>query len=195
MQGYDVSSRQQQLARLTPSKLIELAYLSALLEQHPRSRSEPVSSKVEVIRKFLSDVVHVVPLESIAYAISHSPYKIAMVCYRALRSSGVKLPFSEVMQVGLLYASRRLGFGISPCILKELQRKARMENPTLELEYRTEKVFLSEDEIQVVLMPRIVGTNLPSSFNGATATIKLQPQDKESTTNAEAETYFRKQKT
>ncbi len=190
MQGYDISSRQQQLARLTPSKLIELAYLSALLEQHPHSKSEPVSSKVEVIRKFLSDVVHVVPLESIAYAIAYSPYEIAMVCYRALRSSGVKLPCSQLLQYGLAYASRRLRFGISPRILKELRKKSHMENPTFELECLTEQVFLSEDEVHVVLSPRVVGTMLPSSIDAATATIKLQPQDRESTTNAEAATYL-----
>ena len=60
-----MTSRQRQLAVLTPSRLIELAYMSALLEQYPFSKSQPVSNKVEDIRTFLDKVVRVVPLESI----------------------------------------------------------------------------------------------------------------------------------
>ncbi len=65
-----------------------------------------------------------------------------------------------------------------------------MENPTVDLHYATHKVSLSEDELQVVLTPRVIGTNLPSSPNAATATVKLQPQDIKSTTNAEASSYL-----
>lgn len=167
--------------------MIELAYLSALLEQHPHSKSEPLSQKVEVIRKFLEDVVHVVPLESIAYAIAYSPLEIAMLCYRALRSSGVELPVSIEMHAGLHLAGTRLGEGIRFHIVKKLERKATKE---VNSRYCTRTLFLSKDEAQVLVQPRIRGTLLPYSSRAATATIKLQPEDVETRVDVEAGQYL-----
>lgn len=63
--------RQYQLAKLTPSQVIELAYLSALLEQFGDGvESHRISHKFQVIQTFLENVVKVVPFESIVYAIS-----------------------------------------------------------------------------------------------------------------------------
>ena len=82
--------------------------MSALLEQYPFSRTEPISDKVEVIRTFLKKVVHVVPLESIAYAIAYGPDKVAVYCAKALIASTIELPASFLMEQGLYYALMHL---------------------------------------------------------------------------------------
>ena len=96
-----MSTRQRQLAVLTPSQLIELAYLSALLEQYPFDKSQPISTKVETIKDFLEKVVQVVPLESITYAMAYSPYKLAKFCAEILVESKIDLPASRLMENGL----------------------------------------------------------------------------------------------
>ena len=124
LQEYAITSRQEQLARLTPSKLIELAYLSALLEQHPYGKFRPNSHKVAVISEFLNQVVKVVPLESIAYAIAYgNPDEIAVQCAKALVSSQLELPVSELMSRGLERAHDRIRSGISPDIIETMVSK------------------------------------------------------------------------
>ena len=115
-QDYSVTSRQRQLAKLTPSKLIELAYLSALLEQHQQpGKKSLVSHKVDVIRRFLENVVRVVPLESIVYAISYGKDEVALQCTKALLffRSHQKLPRSGLIDNGLVSACTRMSSGIS----------------------------------------------------------------------------------
>ncbi len=145
---------------------------------------------MEVIRKFLEDVVHVVPIESIAYAIAYSPYEIAMLCYVALRSSGVKLPYSKVMHDGFRFAAQRLGQGITVHLLKKLKGRMKEENPESFSGFSHEAVLLLRDEVQLIQRPRVPGTHLPSSHNVATATVKLQPEEVESAVNLEAGTYI-----
>ena len=120
LQEYRVTSRQRQLAVLTPSKVIELAYMSALLEQYPFSKSQPVSNKVEVIKTFLGKVVRVVPLESIGYAIGYSEYSLAVHCTRVLLKSKIELPTSRLMADGLLQAGMSLqGRGVPPHVMAD----------------------------------------------------------------------------
>ncbi len=145
---------------------------------------------MEVIRKFLEEVAHVVPIESIAYAIAYSPYEIAMLCYRALRSTGVRLPYSLIMHDGLGLAAQRLGQGIPPRLLRELQRRIHKENPEIST-FAQDAVLMSTDEVQLVIRPRFRGTRLPSSQHAATATMKLQPEEAESTVNIEAGVYIK----
>ena len=109
-----MTSRQEQLAKLTPSQVIELAYLSALLEQNPNNTTSVLSHKFEVIEKFLRDVVKVVPFESIAYAIAFSSYETALVCYKALSSCGIEPPVSAIMSTGLMAAFHRMKDGVPP---------------------------------------------------------------------------------
>ena len=116
LQRYSVSTRQRQLAVLTPSRLIELAYLSALLEQYPFSKTQPISHKVEVIITFLKKVVQVVPLESITHAIAYSPYRLAAFCTKALLGSQIELPESLLMQEGLQDAALRFKAGTMSAI-------------------------------------------------------------------------------
>ena len=99
-----MTSRQQQLAKLTPSKLIELGYLCALLQQHPKGKFQPHSHKVEVIGEFLEEVVRVVPLESAGYAIMQKRMEIAQPCVKALECSHLVeiIVTSDLMVRGLL---------------------------------------------------------------------------------------------
>ena len=96
--------------------MIELAYLSALLEQHQQpGKKSLVSHKVDVVRRFLENVVRVVPLESIAYAIAYGKDEVALQCTKALLSycSQQKLPPSDLMNNGLVGACARMSSGIS----------------------------------------------------------------------------------
>ena len=111
LQGYDITTRQEQLAKLIPSQLIELAYLSALLEQHPFSGSQPHSHKVKVVSKFLEEIVQVVPVESITHAIAYGSHETAEVCLNVLISS--ELPISGALQNGLSYCGPRVGNNMS----------------------------------------------------------------------------------
>ena len=110
-QGYSIKTRQRQLARCSPSQVIELAYLSALLEQHPENMSEPFSHKLQVITKFLEEVVKVVPIESISYAIANCSYDNAVLCYEVMINCGIDLPKSKFMLYGLETAQYRMEFG------------------------------------------------------------------------------------
>ena len=138
LQEYRVTSRQRQLAVLTPSRLIELAYMSALLEQYPFSKSQQVSNKVEVIKTFLIKVVRVVPLESIGYAIGYGEYSLAVHCTRVLMESKIELPPSQLMSEGLAQAVNYVrGRGVPPQIMaharKQLEAKVK--------QYSTPSIF------------------------------------------------------
>ena len=111
LQGYDITTRQEQLAKLIPSQLIELAYLSALLEQHPFSGSQPHSHKVKVISKFLEEIVQVVPVESITHPIAHGSHETAEMCLKVLISS--ELPFSDALRKGLAVCVPRVNNNMS----------------------------------------------------------------------------------
>lgn len=117
--------RQQQLAKLTPSKVIELAYMSALLEQHPHNRLQSSSTKVTVITNFLESVVQVVPLESIAYAMSYCSYDKAVLCAAALVNTICAEELSSLLMVdGLGQSLNHLDTGIYPGIVHSLKQDA-----------------------------------------------------------------------
>ena len=85
---------------------------------------------MEVIRKFLEDVVHVVPLESIAYAIAYGkPDEIAIQCAEALTSAKLRPPMSHLMVSGYFGAAGRLQYGVSPDILHDIKIKAQKRIP------------------------------------------------------------------
>ena len=109
---------------------MELAYLSALLEQHPYSQFQPLSHKVEVIRRFLEDVVQVVPLESIAYAIAYGkPDEITIQCAEALMSAKLHPPLSRLMASGFTKAIDRISSGVSPDVIRDMEIKATGNQP------------------------------------------------------------------
>ena len=121
-----MSTRQQQLARLTPSQLIELAYLCALLEQHPCGNSEPLSHKLGVIKSFLERVVHVVPLESVAFAVAYGSRETAVMCLQAFKQlyDQLDIPTSALFVQALGLAFERFSTGVPGSVLREMSIKA-----------------------------------------------------------------------
>ena len=94
-QVYQFTFRQEQLAKLTPSELIEVAFMSSLLEQHPYSPHKQLSQRFEALRTFFEQVVKVVPVESLFHAINHcSDHKLASQICAALQASNFKCPYS-----------------------------------------------------------------------------------------------------
>ena len=127
-QKFSTTTRQAQLAKLTPSHVIELGYLSALLEQCGTDSDGLRSHKFEVIKKFLEYVVKVVPFESIAYAIANGNYQTAIQCSKALEAANIKIPKTIIMYNGLCDASHHLQFGVPTHLLHSLKFKAHEEN-------------------------------------------------------------------
>ena len=79
-----VTRRQQQLAKHSPRGVIELAYLSALLER----RQEGYQSKrFKAIRKFFESAVSVVPLESIFHAVANGKPEVVFQCCDIISSN------------------------------------------------------------------------------------------------------------
>ena len=92
---YRFTFRQEQLAKLTPSELIEVAFMSSLLEQHPYTPLTPLSQRFEGLHNFFEQVVKIVPVESLLYAISHcSSYELSMQICKALRVTNFTCPLS-----------------------------------------------------------------------------------------------------
>ena len=120
-----MSTHQRQLARLTPSQLIELAYLCALLEQHPCGKSEPLSHKLEVSKSFLERVVHVVPLESVAFAVGSGSNETVEMCLQALMDlhSQLTIPTSGLFAEDLSFAIQRLSTGVPSSVIKKMRVK------------------------------------------------------------------------
>ena len=100
------SIRQQQLAKLTPAQLIELSYLSALLEQQPFEHSKPLSDKVAAIREFLEKIVQITPIESIGYAVAYGNSYVAKQCIEAIEESSLTLS-SALMSDAMRLTSRK----------------------------------------------------------------------------------------
>lgn len=81
-----MSAHKRQIARLTPSQLIELSYLSALLERCPKGflQLKMPSEKFRVAEKFFIEVSQVVPVESFLYAVHGKNKDVARPCFEAL---------------------------------------------------------------------------------------------------------------
>ena len=106
--------------------MIELGYISALVEQHSGS---VLSHKFEVIKSFLENVVKAVPFESIAYAIANGNYNTAMQCSKTLLAPNVVIPESSLMRHGLSAASEHLTFGVPAHLINSLNFKLYEEQP------------------------------------------------------------------
>ena len=134
-----------------------MAYLCALLEQYPFSKLKPLSHKFEIIRSFLEDVVHVVPFESILYAIANGSHNTAMSCFQALKSCQLDLPISELMSVGLRLAFWRMSHGISGSTLQQLQGKEGFKTE----HFLSYSLHGDSEEFSVTEFPRAPGQPVP----------------------------------
>lgn len=103
-----------QLAKHTPSQIIQLAYLCALLEQrHQKSESKRFTATAE----FLKGAVQVVPVESVFDAITYGKHEIALICAKALKERKLQLQPSQHMIIGALRASIRAHTGYDGVVI------------------------------------------------------------------------------
>jgi len=72
---------------------------------------------VEVVKTFLKDVVRVVPLESIVFAIGYGNPDVVLPCSQALITSNLDLPPSLLMANSFQVATCRVVHGLPPKLL------------------------------------------------------------------------------
>ena len=163
IQKYNTTTRQEQLAKLVPSQVIELAYLSTLLEQH--CGSSLLSHKLEIFRTFLEDVVQVVPFESIAYAITNGNPHTTVQCLRALKVDNTKIPRSMMMYIGLREAGYQLEYGIPSELLLSMEQQAAEKAGQSEygLFNLSENVYTDSGKFVYETYSCLPGTGLPLS--------------------------------
>ena len=119
-------------------------------------KSEPLSHKLEVIKSFLERVVHVVPLESVAFAVASGNDETAVMCSQALVNSHGQLtiPTSYLFAQGLSLVYERLRTGVPASVLMKMHVKA-YEELSVPLPTFNEVSFeMDSDTISVSLRPR-----------------------------------------
>ena len=145
-----------------PSQIIELAYLGALLEQH--CGASLLSHKLEMFRRFLEDVVQVVPFESIAYAITNGNSHTALQCLRALKMDHTKIPQTMMMYNGLREAGYQLEYGIPSELLLSMELKATEkagQSGPRSLAFDSESVYTDSGKLVYEVYPFSPGIDLP----------------------------------
>ena len=170
-----MSTRQRQLAQLSPSQLIELAYLCALLEQHPCSKSEPLSHKLEIIKSFLERVVHVVPLESVVYAMASGSIETAEMCSQALMNlhSQLTIPTSHLFANGLSDARQRLSTGVPLSVIRKMHVKTREQLSVPLPEFSAVSCEMDSDTISMSLRHRAPGSR-SDPFSKPLSVVKMK---------------------
>ena len=151
------SVRQIQLAKKTPSQVIQLAFLCALLEQRNKTTN---SKRFEAITNFLKKAVNVVPVESIFDAITFENHKIALDCAKALSQQNILLQPSQLMIFGALRACIRARTGhtgnvIDQCLIPGIKsyRQAIVAAKQW-LEYQTQAQQMPLKTRQLQLQPK-----------------------------------------
>ena len=92
-----------------------------MLECHSQHKGRLTTSKrYRQVAQFLEEVVKVVPLESIFFAIAYcDDNNVALECSKALHKSQLKIPPSEMMVTGSQRAAFRIHTGVQPEILDQ----------------------------------------------------------------------------
>ena len=149
-----------------------MAYLCALLEQQPFSKSKPLSHKYEVIKCFLESVVHVVPLESVLFTIANGSHDTAMSCFEALKSCHLDMPVSQLMYEGSRLAKLRMLHGISGDTVKQLEKQTKEDRLT---SFTVSTMHMQSNRASISRKPRVPGLLRPLiSEPMATASIELE---------------------
>ena len=119
---YAISFRQRQLASLTPTEVIRLSLLSAMLERpSPKFKTSNRPSQLfNTICQFLEDATRIVPVESICHAIENESEENAWMCAEALVESKFEPLPSFLFDVSLNQALLRLKTGIPHSILQRM---------------------------------------------------------------------------
>ena len=105
--------RQIQLAKNTPTEVIQLGFLSAMLEQYPKhAYGRGPSERLKDVTRFLEEAVKVVPIESIFIAIAYMDDNTALECAKAVVAAQPKIPPSLMMFAGAQRAVLRMRIGV-----------------------------------------------------------------------------------
>ena len=107
-------------------------------------------------------MVHVVPLESILYAIQYGSHDTALLCSKALMTSQLALPPSLLMAQGLGDACTRVKFGIPPHVSTKIRRKA-MKYVFGSILGTSSTIIVSDEKLQYTIYPRFPGQSIASS--------------------------------
>lgn len=113
---YSFSLRQIQLAKHTPTEIIQLAYCTAMLErplEPALSDQVKPSNRYEVVVSFLEEAGKIVPFESVFHVIAHGSEDTALQCGRALKGSEVNFPPSYMMAFSSYQAALRISSGLT----------------------------------------------------------------------------------
>ena len=109
LQKFHISCRRQQVANLSVAEVIELSFLGALLERHPRTSSHSTSKRYRVIQKFLEVIVEVVPIESVFNCIANAPsdHDARHLCH-TLKLANIRPPLSLTFFINAALAITKL---------------------------------------------------------------------------------------
>ena len=140
------------------------------MERHCSESDNLLSHKFEVIKKFLEDVIKIVPFESIAYAIANGNYQTAMQCSKALTAANVKVPVTKIMYNGLRDAVYHLKYGVPASLLVSLERRAS------EKYYwsRFQSIYLDSGKLVCELYPDSILTQQSMKVQADIKNIQLQ---------------------
>ena len=97
------------MANLSVAEVIELSFLGALLERHPRTSSHSTSKRYRVIQKFLEVIVEVVPIESVFSCIASiaSDHDARHLCHM-LKLANIRPPLSLTFFINAALAITKL---------------------------------------------------------------------------------------
>lgn len=108
LQKFSISCRKQQVAKLTPAEIVELSFLTALLEQQPAD-SRQLSKRFNTIMVFFKEIIQNVPIESALSCIAlTNTREIIDTLSSVLKDSQLKPPFSLGLFINAALAISRL---------------------------------------------------------------------------------------
>ena len=106
-----------------------------------------------VISEFLKQVVEVVPLESVGYAMAFGDHDVALHCAKAIDASVKHMPPSTLMRDGLFMATSRLHTGMSSA-LGQLMILEVIKNEFPDIKGVTSfRVSLDEEKLSLAVWP------------------------------------------
>ena len=119
------------MAKCTPAEIIQLSFLSALLEC---MSNDCASHRYKTVCQFLEDAVRIVPIESIFFAIAYGTDVNSWKCAETFVSSDITISPSFISVLSLTLACKRLIFGVNPDVLADLESRAIYSNIMMQLQ-------------------------------------------------------------
>ncbi len=156
-ESFKFSLREIQIAKYSPTEVIRLAFMSAMLERFSFQLSERgPSQRLKSITYFLEEAVKVVPLESIFFAVAYTDDTTSIECAKALNESPFKFPPSESMYEAAVIAEVRMKTGIHGAVIESYRahaiRQALPIVPTNTGRYIVQTECTSPNELQLTVL-------------------------------------------